>query len=61
NKKPSPSAGFFVCVEENQLGTLPSHHTVIPEWGYRESILTLTLTLTLTCSSPKSQVNMDSR
>ncbi|MGO3669940.1 hypothetical protein ACTXPD_12995 [Vreelandella alkaliphila] len=33
----------------------PSHHTAIPEWGNRESILTLT------CSRPKTQVNMDSR
>ncbi|MGP5018333.1 hypothetical protein ACTXPD_18230 [Vreelandella alkaliphila] len=35
--------------------SFPSRRTVIPEWGYRES------TLTLACSSPKSQVNMDSR
>ncbi|WP_438456157.1 hypothetical protein, partial [Vreelandella venusta] len=31
----------------------PSHHTVIPEWGDRES--------TLACSSPEPQPNMDSR
>ena len=34
---------------------IPESPHVIPEWGNRES------TLTLACSSPKSQVNMDSR
>ncbi|MGQ7289614.1 hypothetical protein ACUN7Z_18890, partial [Vreelandella venusta] len=41
--------GWVFCLRGrksiNQLGTFPSHHAVIPEWGDRES------TLTLACSS----------